>query len=405
MTRGLWLRLHRWIGLTSAGFLIVAGLTGSLLVWYDELDTVSAADLRRITPTASRAPVLDRLALRERVIAAYPNALVDHVELTPPAPGQSARFFLEPRPPPQTEGAPPLPNDEIFVNPTDGHIVGERKWGDILQGSKNLMPFVYRLHYTLALGGIGSYTLGVIALLWTLDCFIGVYLTFPSSRKRRHPPRGWWQRWRPSWQVRWASSAYKVTFDLHRAVSLWLWAMLFVLAWSSVSFNLTEVYHPVMKAVFAFDQEATSPPLAVPQAKPGLSWREAHAQARRLMQAEASAQGFEVLQEQALSYDSAHAVFRYTVRSSADVGNKYGATRLVFDANSGVLRHLFLPSGRCAGDTVTRWLMHLHTATVWGMPMRLFVCAMGVAVTLLSVTGVLVWNRKRRGRLARRSGR
>lgn len=37
--------------------------------------------------------------------------------------------------------------------------------------------------------------------------------------------------------------------------------------------------------------------------------------------------------------------------------------------------------------------------------MRLFVCACGIAVTLLSITSVLVWNRKRRGRLARRSGR
>lgn len=65
-----------------------------------------------------------------------------------------------------------------------------------------------------------------------------------------------------------------------------------------------------------------------------------------------------------LGYDPGHAVFRYTVRGSADVGNKYGATRLVFDAKSGALRHLFLPSGRHAGDTVTRWLMRLHAATV-----------------------------------------
>ena len=35
--------------------------------------------------------------------------------------------------------------------------------------------------------------------------------------------------------------------DLHRAGGLWLWAMLFVFAWSSVAFNLTPAYDAVMR--------------------------------------------------------------------------------------------------------------------------------------------------------------
>jgi hypothetical protein len=37
-------------------------------------------------------------------------------------------------------------------------------------------------------------------------------------------------------------------------------------------------------------------------------------------------------------------------------------------------------------------------AALWGWPMKLFVCLMGLLVGWLSVTGVVIWTRKRAGR-------
>lgn len=55
----------------------------------------------------------------------------------------------------------------------------------------------------------------------------------------------------PLWLVTWRSAPYRLNFDLHRASGLWTWVMLFILAWSSVVFNLSnEVYTPVTKLVF-----------------------------------------------------------------------------------------------------------------------------------------------------------
>lgn len=39
--RQTWLLVHRYVGLVMAFFLLVAGLTGSLLAFYEELDTAS----------------------------------------------------------------------------------------------------------------------------------------------------------------------------------------------------------------------------------------------------------------------------------------------------------------------------------------------------------------------------
>jgi uncharacterized iron-regulated membrane protein len=42
----------------------------------------------------------------------------------------------------------------------------------------------------------------------------------------------------------------------------------------------------------------------------------------------------------------------------------------------------------------------LHMAQVFGWPYRLFVALLGVAVAMLSVTGVLIWLKKKRARQA-----
>jgi hypothetical protein len=45
MIRGFFVWLHRWVGILMAGFLIVVGLTGSLLAFYGELNHLLAPEI------------------------------------------------------------------------------------------------------------------------------------------------------------------------------------------------------------------------------------------------------------------------------------------------------------------------------------------------------------------------
>ncbi|MGH8479083.1 MAG: PepSY-associated TM helix domain-containing protein [Gammaproteobacteria bacterium] len=405
--------MHRYVGLGVAGFLVVAGLTGSLLAWNDELEAALSPQLFRATPPAPDAQALDPLVLRAHVAGHYPKVWVLYAPLKVEA-GRSVLFAIEGAPNPRTGDPAELPNDQVFVNPYTGEVLGERKWGDISQGIKNLMPFLYRLHYSLALGTVGGYLMGIVALLWTIDCFVGAYLTFPARRCKResgpHPrplspeDRSWPSRWWPSWKVRVRSGAYKLNFDLHRAGGLWPWSMLLVLAWSSVAFNLSEVYSPVMRAVFAHQPDEALPRLATLQPEPGIGWIDAREIGRHLMQAEAGARDFEVLEEQALRYDPHTGVYRYSVRSSRDIRDHGGSTSVVFDASTGVRRGLWLPTGAASGDTIRTWITSLHMATLWGIPFKVLICVLGLAVAMLSVTGIVIWWRKHRARRSRYIG-
>ena len=60
------------------------------------------------------------------------------------------------------------------------------------------------------------------------------------------------------------------------------------------------------------------------------------------------------------------------------------------------------PTWRLVGDSITSWVTALHMARVFGLPMKIFVCAMGFVIAALSVTGVYIWWKKRSARRSRR---
>lgn len=396
MKRAYWLLLHRWGGLVLAGFLLVAGLTGSLLAFYRPLDERFAAALLK-APRPVGAVALDPLAVRERLQQQHPGLRIDAAPLSV-EPGRSLAFLVQAAP-----GAPaPLDIDELYVDPYTGRELGGRLWGDPAQGWVNAMPFLYRLHYSLLAPSWGTTLLGLVALLWTLDCLVGAYLTLPVRVPQREGPlvrqgRGWWARWRQAWCVR-RGAGYRSTVDLHRAGGLWLWALLFVIAWSGVSFNLAPVYRPVMAALLGPWEPAPLPPRAglADGAEP--DWRAARAQARALMAAAAGAEGVAVGREVSLALDRDAGTWRYVVHSDRDVGSRRGQSTLHFDARTGALLSVQWPTGQLPARTATTWLTALHTGRVGGLPLRLLLAATGLAVAMLSVTGVLIWARKRAGR-------
>ncbi|NVI85294.1 PepSY domain-containing protein [Janthinobacterium sp. BJB401] len=389
--------MHRYAGLLMAGFLIVAGVTGSALAWKDELEAAMLPAVFRVAPPTPGAMPLDALLLRESVAARFPQAQVSYAPLSAPQ-GHSMVFYLRPA------ADAPLASDEVFVDPYTGAILGQRRWGAISQGAINLLPFIERLHYALALGDTGLLVFGLVAIVWTIDCFIGAALTFPARLKKRAPgAKPWLLHWRPSWLLRRNGGSYKLIFDLHRAGGLWLWAMLLVFAWSGVAFNLYGAYAAVMHPLFA--HQGTEEIVARHTPSPGLrlDWPAARAQGRQLMDALARQHSFTIIEENALAYERALGVYSYSVRSSRDVRAHKGLTTVFFDAASGRQLATWLPTGAASGDTIRSWISALHMASMWGWPFKLFICAMGVLVAGLSVTGVLIWRRKRQGQARARA--
>ncbi|MBK9519628.1 MAG: PepSY domain-containing protein [Anaeromyxobacter sp.] len=407
MGRKTWVLVHRWAGLLLAGFLLVVGLTGSALAFRPQLRAWLDPPLR--VADAGRPP-LDPLTLRERALALVaPWGRVDGV-LLHREPGEPFEATISPG----DEGSgpvDPLPFDRLLLDPATGAVllretVPAGLWPIT---RRNLLDLMVAVHYRLAVPGeVGTWLLGLVALLWTFDCFVGAYLTFPAPRRGAGAGaspvaagRSWLARWWPAWQVKAGASARRRTYDLHRAGGLWPWLLLLVLAWSGVAFNLREqVYEPVTRVLIGTTRnplDGLAPVASAPLAgEPG--WPEALETGRRLMAGQAAALGFRVEREGWLISDRPRGLWFYAVRSDRDVAAGRAETVLAFEEASGRLAALALPTGQRPGVTTTTWLSALHRGSVGGLAYRWLLFAVGLAVALLSSTGVWLWWRRRRVR-------
>ncbi|HTU58939.1 MAG TPA: PepSY-associated TM helix domain-containing protein, partial [Polyangiales bacterium] len=205
-----------------AVFLTVAGLTGCLLAFYTDLDAALNPELFRVHPPSPGAPLLDPLVVREKLLAQLPPGTEVQGVMLRLKPDRSVNYWIDER--------------ETFVDPYTGALLGSRKFGKLSEGKKNVMTFLYEFHFTLALGEVGSWLFGVVALLWTFDCFVGAYLTLPPARARQAGAKrkSWLSRWLPAWLLK-TNKLFTLVFTWHRASGLWVWGFLLVFAWSGVA--------------------------------------------------------------------------------------------------------------------------------------------------------------------------
>jgi len=407
--------LHRWVGLAIAGFLFVAGLTGAVISWDHELDELLNPHLTRAD---GRGPAIPSLELARAIEARDPRARVSYLPLAP-EPGQALAFGVRPTVDPATGRLHELGYNQVFVDPATGRELGRRERGAAWPVTReNLISFLYVLHYSLhlpELWGIdrwGLWLLGGVAVLWTLDCIVGFCLTLPARRParpdraasvERQLARGWWMRWRPAWRIKTSGSAYRLNFDIHRAFGLWLWLLLFVLAFTAFSLNLyREAFLPMMSKLSQVTPspfERRAPAGLHAPVEPRLGFAEILARAG----AEAARRGWTEPVGSLLYWSRFGiygALFHHPGGDHGAAG--VGPARLYFDGNDGRYLGDRVPWQGTAADIFVQAQFPLHSGRILGLPGRILVSAMGLAVAALSVTGVVIWYRKRAARLARR---
>ena len=143
MNRQVFVLTHRYVGLVMTIFLVIAGFTGIFLAFYNELDSWVNSDIAYVQKPTADAKVIDPFKFREIMATRHPQADFSRVDLTPLRDNQVYSVFLSAKTDPATNKPYIFENDELYISPYTGELLGQRKWGAISQGVKNLMPFVY----------------------------------------------------------------------------------------------------------------------------------------------------------------------------------------------------------------------------------------------------------------------
>src|SRR5579872_5286355 len=337
--------VHRWTGLAIALFLVIVGLTGSILAFRNRVDALFNPGLHVAPTPGQRALPLSTLA--QRAEAELPHGMLVFFTVE----SDQAVFHLVPRTNPST--GQPYQREEfhLILNPYTGERLHCGPRSNPGRACLNVTDIVYSLHTSLATGTtFGWNFVGAIALIWTIDCIVAFSLTLP----RGSGP--FWIRWKQAWKVKWRANFTRANFDLHRASGLWLWPLLFVFAWSSVMLGLRDVYDPVMKYLFPYvttKEEMAARSAPQPIDHPKLNWPEAERIGAKLMSEQAAAHHFTVERPWGMAYVPAYGAYVYAVRSSVDVRGHGWDTSVSIDGNTGILRTLDMPCGQHLGNTIS----------------------------------------------------
>lgn len=167
-------RFHLYAGLTVGLLLVMIGLTGSLLVFDDEIDTALNRDLLRAESPVSRVSLQTVVA---RIRDAYPQETIARIRL--PRGGANGGVY---------EVCFKAKQDArcVYVSPATAGILGERVPND------SFKQRVFLLHRKLLSGDTGETIVGVMGVLLLLMCASGLWLWLPRralSAMRRDPLR------------------------------------------------------------------------------------------------------------------------------------------------------------------------------------------------------------------------
>lgn len=369
--RGLWLRLHRYLGLILGLPLALIGLSGSLIVFGWPLDAWLNRELTRVAvpPDAVARP------LAEIVAAAQARLPADAAPLDwlvfPEQADRAFRFNYR---------LPTSPDSyEIFVDPYTATVVGQRLWGDFAACCSwhgPIMTVIYRFHDSFWLGETGQTLVGGIGLIGLVSVLSGIALWWPNPGK-----------WRAALTAKAGASRQRRVFDLHKLAGSYGFVGFAALLFTGAYMNFPAQSRAI---VDRFSPLTAAPDglHSTPGAGPTLSEDAAVAAARRYFPS-----GKPATLALPTTPDGVYVIDFF---GGDELTPTLAGHSLTIDQYSGALLYRRDPANFSAGDRFHAWQFGLHSGQALGPAGQLLVMACGPVPAILYVTGFIRWRQKRR---------
>ncbi|MDQ0025763.1 putative iron-regulated membrane protein [Variovorax paradoxus] len=352
--RRLWLKIHRWIGLTLGPVLALTALLGAVLVVALPIDRYAHSELFVGRNTAVAASALPLEPLRQRLVAEFgPDTTLT---LRPPrTPSETLWVYVR------------GPWDgTLYLDPATGAEQGRR---GSHEGAYNLL---FELHSSLLLEDTGKGILAFVALAYLLMLITGVVLWWPT-------------RWPPSLRISLDRGLLRGLFDLHRTGG----AVLGMLIAVSVFTGAYMAWRPLGNFISAtIGQEPVKPP-TVPKGTPA---------GPRLSLDELVARAQNVFPGQPIGYVQVPAKPNRPLRVRfrlADDPHPNGISSVWLHPLTGEVLAVRRWQDLDAGNGAVVVIYPLHTGVLGGPVHQAFVALLGLALAGLGLSGVWLWWRRR----------
>jgi len=348
------LKLHRWSGLILGLLIFVVAVTGSALVFENDIDAWLNPDLA-LLEQASRAERLPLQTLVENVRNEYPKDPPTSIRILP------IGVFTGNR----TTELSLKSGRSAFVNPNTGEVLGTRS------REKSFARFLHLLHTRFVAGQAGEYVVGAITAVTFLMALSGVYLWWPRkvlSLKRS----GSWRR---------------TNLDFHHLLGFYSSLVMVVMTLSGVIIAFEQFTDPLLKKL-----DSKPDPPAELQSTP-IDGRTPISVDEAVRIANATLPG---AQTSSINLPPrGKAVYRAFMKFPED-RTPAGRSRVAVDQWSGAV--LLKTSTREAelGTAINNLKRSAHTGDIFGWPTQALYFVVSLAIAAQVVTGFLIWSKPRK---------
>jgi uncharacterized iron-regulated membrane protein len=362
--RNLAFSLHRYIGLAVGLILIIVGLTGSLLVFQKELDSILVK--QQFEQVIPRSQTVSLNIVTNNVTQAYANQpdwkIAQYV------------FYFDPdiyRIRLQNSEEKQL---EVFVNAYTGKILGDRI------RNQGFFGRVYELHYSLLAGSIGFVIVGIAALLMLILAVTGLIL---------------WSGWRnllAGFKIKLNASIKRKNYDIHKLVGI---IALIGLTFTGFTGFIWNFYEQTEPAIYAL----TFTPK--PEVKSTVTGKQPLGINEIVQKANATIpEGKPTFIYAPTKPDE---VFSVYLKQPQDA--QYFANKVDIDRYSGEVLHVVNSKTAKLGDRLLNAFMPMHYGTFGGLPTRILYVFVGLSPTILFTTGLVMYRLRRRPKIVQQANR
>lgn len=374
--RQLWLSIHLYLGLFIGALLVILGLTGSIAVFWVEIDEWLNPELLTVTVpeqknTAQGAPVyrsLDEIVSVARQ-AATPDSRITTVYGARNSEAVYAVYASQP------SGA----WQRIFVDPYRAQVTGVRSYGANEWIPNYFMDVIFQLHFSLLLGMNGQTLVAICALLLLISLITGLIVWWPASGQ-----------WHKALTIKWGAGPVRFNFDLHKTLSFYLFPVLGAVLLSGVFMNLNEPFVWVTQLFSPATRQPQHTLTSIPiTGVPSIGAEHAWASATKHYPDGKFGGMF--------MPENAEGVYIVTQKHVSKLSAFWSERQIAIDQYSGEILDVRAPDvRRSAGETFLEWQWPLHSGQAFGWPGRILIFLCGLACPVIYATGVIRWLQKRR---------
>lgn len=380
--RKLWLAVHLYLGLVAGLFLSVVGLTGGLLVFYQESQDLLHPEFFITSKSGDSQPHLQSL-----------DDIIKAAESAKPPSSQFSKLYYPRNNTLAYRFLYHVHNDKgekgdgynVFVDPYTLKVNGTQLWHPKDQDLARPLPsFIMQLHWCLLLGReTGRITVGILGVLGFMSVLTGLIVWWPLTGK-----------FKQALTIKHPAGNVRRIFDLHKTIGFYLSFVMLPVLLSGVCMNFPERVNTVVE-LFS--------PLHRPDVFDSIA-SNIHSSTANSSQQTVSLSAVENIVQK--NYPSGRLwmlnapknmtdVFIIMKRDVNEVGQFIGYRDFAIDQYTGQIIKVYDAGTGSTGDIFMDWQWPLHSGHAFGWTGRILVLLAGFSFPVLYITGFMRWLQKK----------